>query len=195
VLGWDRHLEAWQAAHRSGVLDPVFKALTYAGEWGALWLVLALVFALVLRRWQIFVLTLVADALAQLSSTVLKAAIPRDRPHVHALVSRPHSHSFPSGHATTSFACATVLALMVPRLRWPLLVLAAAVSWSRVYVGVHYPLDVLAGAVLGAAIGFGVFRVLPRLSRRDDRSPPGSGPGPGMVRTRDSSFSGRGRSR
>ena len=70
--------------------------------------------------------------------------------------------SFPSGHAATSFAGATLLALALPRLAWPLLVLAAAIGWSRVYVGVHWPSDVLAGALLGAALAFGV-RALPRL--------------------------------
>jgi undecaprenyl-diphosphatase len=124
----------------------------------------------VLRRPYVFVWTLVADALGELSSDVLKDLIPRARPHVHALVTRPHSHSFPSGHATTSFACATVLALMLPRLAVPLLVLAAAVAWSRVYVAVHYPLDVLAGAVLGAAIGLLVPRFLPRLAAARRRS-------------------------
>jgi undecaprenyl-diphosphatase len=166
VLGWDRRLEGWQAAHRSGVLDPVFEGLSYAGEYGALWLALGLVLALALRRWQIFVLTLVADALAQVSSTVLKDLIPRARPHGHTLVARPHTHSFPSGHATASFACATVVALAVPRFRWPLIVLAAAVSWSRVYVGVHYPLDVVGGAALGAAIGFGVVSIASTLRSR-----------------------------
>ena len=143
----------------------MFKALTSAGSYGALWLVLALAAALVLRRPHLFVWTLVADGLGELSADVLKDAIPRARPHVHALVTRPHSHSFPSGHATTSFACATVLALTLPRFAVPLLVLAAAVAWSRVYVGVHYPLDVLAGAALGAVIGFCVSR-LARRSRR-----------------------------
>jgi undecaprenyl-diphosphatase len=121
--------------------------------------------------------TLVADALGQLVSSLLKAAIPRARPHDHPLVAQPHTHSFPSGHATTSFACATVLALMLPRLRVPLFLLAAAISWSRVYVGVHWPLDVFAGAALGVGIGVGVARALPRLAgarRRSRRTtPPG----------------------
>src|SRR2546421_9325121 len=164
MLGWDRRLERWQTAHRAGFLDPIFEGLTYAGTYGALWLVLAAVAALVLRRPQVFVWTLVADGLGELAADALKGAIPRARPHVHALVTRPHTHSFPSGHATTSFACATVLAFLLPRLSVPLLVLAAAGAWSRVYVGVHFPLDVVAGAALGAAIGVAVIRALPRLA-------------------------------
>jgi undecaprenyl-diphosphatase len=174
VVGWDKRLEQWQVAHRAGVLDPIFKGLTYAGTYGAVWLALAALFALALRRPQIFVWTLVSDGLAELVADGLKAAIPRARPHVHALVARPHSHSFPSGHATTSFACATVLALVAPRLRLPLFLLAAAIAWSRVYVGVHYPLDVVAGALLGAAIGFAAVTTLPRLAairRRSRRAP------------------------
>jgi undecaprenyl-diphosphatase len=153
VIAWDKHLEQWQVAHRAGFLDPIFKGLTYAGTYGAVWLVLAALFALVLRRPQIFVWTLVADGIGELVADALKGAIPRARPHVHALVTRPHTHSFPSGHATTSFACATVLAFGLPRLRLPLLLLAAGIAWSRVYVGVHYPLDVIAGALLGVAVG------------------------------------------
>jgi membrane-associated phospholipid phosphatase len=172
VLGWDRQLERWQVAHRAGVLDPIFEGLSYAGTYGALWLVIAVIAALVLRRPQVFVWTLVAYGIAELTADLLKAAIPRARPHVHTLVARPHTHSFPSGHATASFACATVLGAFLPALRLPLFVLAAAVAWSRVYVGVHYPLDVLAGAVLGAAIGLAVLRFLPRLAAGLRRSRP-----------------------
>jgi undecaprenyl-diphosphatase len=176
-MGWDRHFERWTVAHRTGFLNPVFEGLSHAGSYGAVWLVLAAVFALALRRPQIFVWTLVADGLGFLLSEALKAVFHRARPLAEALVTRPHSHSFPSGHATTSFACATVLALAAPRLAVPLFVLAAAIAWSRVYVGVHYPLDVIAGAVLGTAIGLFVARVLPRLAadRRRSRRTPRSG--------------------
>jgi undecaprenyl-diphosphatase len=170
MLGWDKHLERWQVAHRADVLNPVFKAITYAGVDGAIWLAIALVLALAWRRPQIFVWTLAGDAVAWLLSTLLQDAIPRSRPHVPTLVARPHSHSFPSGHATTSFACATVLGVLVPRFRIAFFVLAATVAWSRVYVGVHYPLDVLAGALLGAAIGYGLIRGLQRLATGRRRS-------------------------
>jgi undecaprenyl-diphosphatase len=95
--------------------------------------------------------------IAESVSGALKAQIGRDRPPVvdpdpEPLVRLPDTHSFPSGHATVAFACATVLALAVPRLAVPLYVLAGLIAFSRVYVGVHYPLDVLAGAVLGYAL-------------------------------------------
>ena len=108
---------------------------------------------------------LVADAVAQLSTSAIKAVVPRARPHGHAIVTEPHTHSFPSGHAASSFACATVLAAFAPKLRWPLFVLAAAVAWSRVYVGVHYPLDVLAGALWGIALGVATLRLAPILAK------------------------------
>jgi len=63
-----------------------------------------------------------------------------------------------------------MLAFLLPRLSVPLLVLAAAVAWSRVYVGVHFPFDVVAGAALGVAIGVTVIRVLPRLAAARRRS-------------------------
>jgi len=126
--------------------------------------VLALVLALILGRPVIAVLTAVADGLGELVSAGLQAVIPRSRPHLDPLVSVPHTHSFLSGHATTGFACATVLGAAVPRLRTPLYLLAALVAWSRVYVGVHYPSDVFAGALLGLATGLIVTRGLPRLA-------------------------------
>jgi undecaprenyl-diphosphatase len=110
------------------------------------------VLALLLRRRSLFLYVLAADAVGLLAAGAIKLAVPRRRPHLHHLVGLPHSHSFPSGHATTSFACATVLAALVPRARIPALLLAAAIAYSRLYVGVHFPLDVIGGAVLGTLV-------------------------------------------
>jgi undecaprenyl-diphosphatase len=81
---------------------------------------------------------------------------------VHRLGHAVGSSSFPSGHATTAFACATMLAAFAPRLRVPLFALAALIALSRLYNGDHYPLDVLAGAALGTATA----AILLKTSRR-----------------------------
>jgi undecaprenyl-diphosphatase len=117
----------------------------------------------VYRRWGVLLLTVVAVALADWSATGLKALFDRQRPPVRfpepePLVNVPDTASFPSGHAATSFAGATILALAFPRLAVPLYVLAAAVAFSRVYVGVHYPLDIVAGAALGVVVALAVRR-------------------------------------
>ncbi len=166
MLRWDRQLETWIADHRVGLLNPVFRWLTYAGTSGAVWLALALVLALFRRRVQVFVWVLAAELAADLSTDLLKAIFDRARPQVSALVARPRSESFPSGHAATSFACATVIGALEPRLRAAAYVLAAAIAFSRLYVGVHYPLDVLAGAAWGVAVGLAVLRVAPGVSGR-----------------------------
>lgn len=91
-------------------------------------------------------------------SYALKVTIGRPRPRVglgniEALVRDPDRYSFPSAHTSSSVAVAVCAMLESPVLGWPLAVLAAAISFSRIYVGVHYPLDVVAGAAVGAAVG------------------------------------------
>ena len=130
-----------------------------------LWIAIALVLSAVYRRWGALWLTVIAVALADWSATGIKALVGRDRPPVHyarpkALVPVPHDASFPSGHAATSFAAATILTFAFPRLAPALFVLAAAVAFSRVYVGVHYPLDVVGGAVLGMLVALALRGVL-----------------------------------
>jgi undecaprenyl-diphosphatase len=140
---------------------------------------LALAAAIVWRRPELLARVIAADVIADLLAYALRQAIARPRPPVvyprpKPLVGVPHSDSFPSGHAATSFACAATLALVFPRAAVPLFVLAAAIAWSRVYVGVHYPLDVLGGAFLGllvaAAVAVIARRPLPSGAARALRS-------------------------
>jgi undecaprenyl-diphosphatase len=162
--------------HRVGWLNPLFEALTWIGSQGLIWLLIAIAIALAQRRPMLLVRVVLADGVAQLLSYGLKQAIGRDRPSTayaepRPLVRAPHDGSFPSGHAATSFACATTLALAFPRYAWGFYVLAAAIAWSRVYVGVHYPLDVLGGAVLGVLVAIAL-RTLLAARRRSPRATP-----------------------
>ena len=124
------------------------------------------------------VLVVAAGGAADLLALALKRVIDVDRPPLRypepdPLVRVPLDHSFPSGHAATSFACATVLAFAAPRLAVPLYLLAVAIAYSRVYVGVHYPIDVLGGAILGVAVATALLRLLPAPRRSRPAPPPG----------------------
>jgi membrane-associated phospholipid phosphatase len=131
--------------------------------------VLAALLAFRARRPQVFLLVAAADVSADAVSGLLKTLIGRDRPPLvyprpAPLVADPHSASFPSGHSATSFACATVLTARWPKAAPAFYVLAAAIAFSRVYVGVHWPLDVVAGAALGVLIALLLLAAIRRRS-------------------------------
>jgi undecaprenyl-diphosphatase len=177
-MSYDRHLERWTVHHRTGWLNPVLEGLSWIGGQGLVWLVIAAALAIWWRRPWLFFQVVVADFAAQLISYGLREGIGRERPpEVYAapkpLVHVPHDGSFPSGHATTSFACATMLAFSAPRAAPAFFLLAAAIAWSRVYVGVHYPLDVLGGAVLGVLISIALRWLLGALRRSQRETPAG----------------------
>ena len=146
----------------------MMSTLSRAGNFGAVWLVLLGVIAVFGKRAgrTVALAGLFALVLGHLASDVLKELTVRPRPFaslpdVRSLVAEPSSYAFPSGHATSAFSAATGVVLAakrslkrVPWSGWGMLVLAAAISYSRVYVGVHYPTDVLAGVGLGVACGW-----------------------------------------
>jgi membrane-associated phospholipid phosphatase len=115
-------------------------------------------------------------------NAALKSLVDRSRPPesigFDALVGVPGSPSFPSGHAMTAFAVAAAVALLAPRLRWPVLGVAAVIGFSRVYLGVHFWLDVLVGAALGLAIGLLVAYSLRRARSRQAGAASAAGTGP-----------------
>ncbi len=177
--GWDEALfRQVHLAWRHPVLDPFFRGLTDPGK-----LMLPILFVLVGLFWMnrrrgllgLLVLALTIAVSDQSSSKLLKPIFQRQRPSVQIADSRPMfgvrgSYSFPSSHATNAFATAVVLDAVFPGARAALLVLAGLVSYSRIYVGDHWPSDVLAGALLGSLIGLGGRFLFTRLAARWGRA-------------------------
>jgi undecaprenyl-diphosphatase len=169
VIGLDQRLERWVVAHRAEPFDTLFVALSRLGSYGFIWLTLAVLGVFLWRRPIVFPLAVIAYFTSAAATDVIKLAVDRKRPVDHPLVAEPTSHSFPSGHAATSFACAATLASFAHTRAKPVLyMLVAAIAYSRVYVGVHYPLDVLGGAALGLLVATALRR-LPAALRRSRR--------------------------
>ena len=153
--------------HRWHPLDDVFVWLSKLGGYALIWLGLGLALSLLWRRATPVVLVLLADAAADGLATLLTIAVGTRRPSGGGpLIAIPHSDSFPSGHTATSFACATVLTALVPRAAPAFYALALAIGYSRVYIGMHWPLDVVGGAVLGIATALLLLAVTRRRSVR-----------------------------
>lgn len=153
----DGNILLWIQEHlRNDVLTPIFKVITTLGDTGILWIVIA-VFLLILKKWKLGgSVSLSLIFMLIINNLILKEWIDRTRPYevVEGLVSVigavENSPSFPSGHTAASFAAATVLVLKLPkRYGIPAMILAVLISVSRLYLGVHYPSDVLGGMVVG----------------------------------------------
>ena len=165
----DDRIVVWLSTHRVGVLNDPSVWLGTIEKLGAVWVVLAITVGVVQRRgvWGtagfallMTVTTLAADALSFGVKDVTSRPRPFEaHPEVHPLYV-VHSSSFPAGHAATAFAGAVLLAFAAPRIAPAVLALAALIAASRVYDGVHYPTDVLAGAALGALVGAAAVGVL-----------------------------------
>lgn len=150
-----------------GLSNPVFDTLmvviTTTRNWYPVWAVL--IIWLVWKggrggRWCAATLCVAVALLDPLSHHFVKETIHRLRPYMVLpdVIQRVGSGggSFPSNHAMNNAAMATVLWSYYPRQRWWFVLVAALVGFSRVYCGVHWPSDVLAGAMIGFVVAFGL---------------------------------------
>ena len=162
TLGVDRRLSLWVHGFEGPALDVVMESATALGE---VW-VMALLVAL-LAAWTAYkervklavTLALVTCSCGALNTT-LKLLFQRARPTLFEKITAPQSYSFPSGHAMGSIVVyamiAFVLSRLYPALKWPVYALAAVlialIGLSRIYLGVHWPSDVLGGFLAGGAL-------------------------------------------
>jgi undecaprenyl-diphosphatase len=150
----------WLRTHHSPVLDVIMAGFSDIARGGIVWIALAVLIAVVYRsRWPGVVHVVLAVVLAfAITDYVAKPLFNRSRPFERDAESRvygirPTTRSFPSGHAASALAGVCALASLAPEARTVFWAFALLVAFSRIYLGVHYPADVLAGALLGLAIG------------------------------------------
>jgi undecaprenyl-diphosphatase len=157
------------AGFRAPALDRVLPPLSEAASYARLWIAISLLLAArgggQRRRTVIAAMAAVAatSAVANIAMklTVRRRRPDRDVPEMRRL-KQPGSSSFPSGHAASAAAFSGVIGGEIPQARLPVNALAATVAFSRVYTGVHYPSDVLAGWVLGKFVAAAARRLLQR---------------------------------
>jgi len=160
----DASLLLWiQENLRVSWLTPFFKQITKLGNVGWFWIFLTVILLLIpkqRRTGAMCAASLVGSVVV--NNLFLKNVVARTRPYevvegLTRLIEKQSDYSFPSGHTAASFAAAVILFLQLPKKYGiPALILAVLISFSRLYLGVHYPTDVLAGAVSGTLIALAV---------------------------------------
>lgn len=165
-------LDQIQAHLRCGFLDAALPLISRLADHGEVWIVLAAVLLLLpsQRRYGAAVsCALVLDLVS--CNMLLKPLIGRVRPFmvntaVELLSKAPGDASFPSGHTAASFAAVFALKAAGSPLWKPALVLAVVIAFSRLYLYVHWPSDVLGGALLGAAVGWAGAKIVEKIAKR-----------------------------
>ena len=163
----------WIQTHlRSDFLDSVLPAISWTSNHGEIWILLALCL-LVFKKYRQQGVTVGLALLMDLvcCNLTLKPLIGRIRPFVvntavELLIDAPLDAAFPSGHTAVSFAAVFALKASGSRLWKPALVLAVVIAFSQLYLYVHWPTDVLGGALLGAALGYAAGWFVKKITER-----------------------------
>jgi len=164
-------LEFIQRAMRTGILDVVMPFITRLGSGGAIWVAFG-IFFVCKKEYRVLGFSILGALVLSfvVGNLILKPVIARPRPsdvnlEMILLISRPSGYSFPSGHTMSSFAVATAMWLHNRRLGVLALILAALISFSRLYLYVHYPTDILVGIIIGVSLGFIATKICKKIWR------------------------------
>ena len=160
----NRLIDKVQNMH-SDILDKIMIVITKSGNGGMIWLFIALYLYIFEKiHSKAIVLVCVIAVCAFINNFIIKGIFTKDRPcdldeSIPLLIKRPFGSSFPSGHTASSFASVVVLFYINPWWGGAALIWAALIGFSRVYLYVHFPSDVLWGIISGTAIAFVVMPV------------------------------------
>ena len=142
------------------LLDSIFVFITHLGDKGLLWIMLGLVLVFIPKSKKAGYCVLLALLINLIICNItLKPLLARIRPYEYVdglklLIEKPHDFSFPSGHSAASFAASTALYLNFKKTGIPFLVIAFLIAFSRLYLHVHFPSDVVCGMLLGTTAAF-----------------------------------------
>ncbi len=147
---------------RNPIWNPIVVFITSLGDGGRIWIAVTLLLLISKKTRKIGIMSGVAlIGSGLINNTLIKNLVARPRPYTRLedltiLISKPGEFSFPSGHTASSFAAGVVFFRQLPK-KWgvPALILAILIGLSRLYVGVHYPTDVLAGMIVGTLLAIG----------------------------------------
>ena len=170
-MPWDGQFLIWlQENVRTDVLTPIMKFITHLGDKGIFWILIAIVMLFFKKTRPLGMMAGIALVFSVLINNVLiKPNVGRIRPYevvdgLKLLIERQHDPSFPSGHSGASFAAAVVFLVKGPKkIGIPAIIMAALIAFSRLYVGVHYPTDVICGIITGtccAIISFMIWSIV-----------------------------------
>lgn len=170
-MNWEAEFLLFLQEHiRCGFLTVIMKAFTYMGNYGILWYVLCLTLTINKKTRKLGIMcwiTLVLNFL--ICNVLIKGNVGRTRPFevidgLTYLIAKPVDTSFPSGHTSSAFSLASLITCYLPRnKKWIgviSLTIAAMIGFSRMYLGVHYPSDVIVGFLLGIIFGLSTYFLL-----------------------------------
>jgi len=150
---------------RNDVLTPILTFITRLGDVGWFWIAMTIILLFLAKYRRVGIMSALAlVASVVINNLILKNLIARTRPYevvegLTRLIEAQHDYSFPSGHAGVSFAAGVIFFICLPRkFGVPALVLAFLIAFSRLYVGVHYPTDVLVGGLISTAIAVCIYK-------------------------------------
>lgn len=145
---------------KSDFCDKIMPIITSIGNKGFVWIVISIIlfFQEKTRKYSYMMITSLLGSLI-IGNIILKLTIRRPRPfdvfnYIELLIKKPLDFSFPSGHTMTAFACSFIIYSFNKKLGFISFVLALLIAYSRVYLFVHFPSDIIAGAIIGIIIAY-----------------------------------------